>query len=152
MCLITRVGLMHLCPHHNYSSSAGGKLGCLIYRYSLVPCRAQAHYSLGLCVVSFYGLNRLIWEVEAAQTRRSGRVLLRSFDSFLFSTISVRDTAEENGSQWPPCWQPVSLRSHARRACPHARLPHARYTHYRGLRLCGELLRFATPAPLQRMR
>lgn len=28
--------------------------------YSLISCRAQANYSLGLCVVSFYDLNRLI--------------------------------------------------------------------------------------------
>lgn len=52
-------------------------------------------------MVSFCGLNRLIWEAEAAQKRRSGRFLLRSFGSFLFSTVSVRDAAVEIGASGP---------------------------------------------------
>lgn len=76
--------------------SAGGNL--LSATHSLVSCIAQANFSVGLCVVSFYGLNRLIWEAEK---RRRGNVLLRSFDSCLDFPPAAFATARMK-------WEPVA--------------------------------------------
>lgn len=95
-----------------------------------------------VCVVSFYGLNILIWEAK----REVQRNHLAHFSPFAF--VTPRWKSEPVAPKLAacvfkePCEEGVFTRTP----------PHARHTHYRGLRLCGELLRFATPAPLQRMR